>query len=226
MDYKKLKELTQIDDEEKTQIFEQIFSDLTRGKTPNPEGKRLELLTGLPGSGKSFLAKEMMEEDKSLVNVSGDDFYQYHPNMRELYEMQPVKLNNRHGSCFSDNFYLYDFVDEAFLYVTDKLKQDNYGMVIDGLLNEPMLDFVQDCQKEGYQAKVTALVSPKRIIDANIINRYLDREEEMQGVVMNKTLLDRNKKIQHPMAELRKSVEELTEFKTCLDSLEERGTLS
>lgn len=115
VDYKKIIELTKLDEEEKERIFDRIYKDLTAGKTKNPAARRLKLLTGLPGSGKSSVARRMMAEDDSLVNVSVDDFYQYHPHMYELHQMQPVRLNDRHGSCYSDNMYLYDFVEEAFL---------------------------------------------------------------------------------------------------------------
>ena len=108
VDYKKIIELTKLDEEEKERIFDRIYKDLTAGKTKNPAARRLKLLTGLPGSGKSSVARRMMAEDDSLVNVSVDDFYQYHPHMYELHQMQPVRLNDRHGSCYSDNMYLYE----------------------------------------------------------------------------------------------------------------------
>ena len=79
VDYKKIIELTKLDEEEKERIFDRIYKDLTAGKTKNSAARRLKLLTGLPGSGKSSVARRMMAEDDSLVNVSVDDFYQYIP---------------------------------------------------------------------------------------------------------------------------------------------------
>ena len=44
--------------------------------------------------------------------------------------------------------YLYDFVEEAFFEVTDRLKKEGYGIIIDGLLNEEMIDFVKETQAQ------------------------------------------------------------------------------
>lgn len=223
VDYKKIIELTKLDEEEKERIFDRIYKDLTAGKTKNPAARRLKLLTGLPGSGKSSVARRMMAEDDSLVNVSVDDFYQYHPHMYELHQMQPVRLNDRHGSCYSDNMYLYDFVEEAFFEVTDRLKKDGYGIIIDGLLNEEMIDFVKETQAQGYQADVTILVAPKRILDCNVVERYLDRRDLINRAALGKVVLDKNQQVQHPMAELRKSAAELVAFRRDLKNVEAQG---
>lgn len=223
VDYKKIIELTKLDEEEKERIFDQIYKDLTAGKTKDSETRRLKLLTGLPGSGKSSVARQMMAADNSLVNVSVDDFYQYHPHMYELHQMQPVRLNDRHGSCYSDNMYLYDFVEEAFFAVTDRLQKDGYGIIIDGLLNEEMIDFVKETEAQGYQVDVSVLVAPKRILDCNVIERYLDRRDLINQAALGKVVLDKNRQVQHPMAELRKSAAELVAFRHDLQNVEARG---
>ena len=200
VDYKKIIELTKLDEEEKERIFDRIYKDLTAGKTKNSAARRLKLLTGLPGSGKSSVARRMMAEDDSLVNVSV-----------------------RHGSCYSDNMYLYDFVEEAFFEVTDRLKKEGYGIIIDGLLNEEMIDFVKETQAQGYQADVTVLVAPKRILDCNVVERYLDRRDLINRAALGKVVLDKNQQVQHPMAELRKSAAELVAFRRDLKNVEAQG---
>lgn len=119
--------------------------------------------------------------------------------------------------------YLYDFVEEAFFEVTDRLKKDGYGIIIDGLLNEEMIDFVKETQAQGYQADVTVLVAPKRILDCNVVERYLDRRDLINRAALGKVVLDKNRQVQHPMAELRKSAAELVAFRRDLKNVEAQG---
>lgn len=75
--------------------------------------------------------------------------------------------------------------------MTDRLKKDGYGIIIDGLLNEEMIDFVKETQAQGYQADVTVLVAPKRILDCNVVERYLDRRDLINRAALGKVVLDK-----------------------------------
>lgn len=107
--------------------------------------------------------------------------------------------------------------------MTDRLKKDGYGIIIDGLLNEEMIDFVKETQAQGYQADVTVLVAPKRILDCNVVERYLDRRDLINRAALGKVVLDKNRQVQHPMAELRKSAAELVAFRRDLKNVEAQG---
>lgn len=67
------------------QIADKYLEKAFRGKSPAQE-KRLTIITGLPGSGKSTAAAKLTAENKNTVVIGSDDFYALYPNIFNLYK--------------------------------------------------------------------------------------------------------------------------------------------
>lgn len=57
---------------------------------------KLIIVRGLPGSGKSFLAKQLSEEVAGSVICSADDYFMY----QGKYHFSPNHLHQAHRTCF------------------------------------------------------------------------------------------------------------------------------
>ncbi len=73
---------------DKREIFDTfIFPNITRGVrvSKNPQAY---ILGGQPAAGKSHFVKKVLENNKDIVVINGDDFRGYHPNYYFLLKNQ------------------------------------------------------------------------------------------------------------------------------------------
>ena len=77
-----------LDVDEQLKIFNRVYQEITKGKTPNIKNLQCQLILGLPGSGKSTLAQKQSQEN-SLVHLDSDSFLSYHPAIKALTKKYP-----------------------------------------------------------------------------------------------------------------------------------------
>lgn len=63
---------------------------------------KLTLIRGLPGAGKSTMAKAMVEADPSLYHFEAD---QYFVDASGNYRFEPTELEDAHTWCFAETRY-------------------------------------------------------------------------------------------------------------------------
>lgn len=81
------------------------MSQPARKKTTSYVGLVLVLLRGLPGSGKSFLARTLQEDNPGGVILSTDDYFyingQYQFDVKYLGEAHEWNQNRDESSCWA-----------------------------------------------------------------------------------------------------------------------------
>ena len=195
-----------LDVDEQLKIFNRVYQEITKGKTPNIKNLQCQLILGLPGSGKSTLAQKQSQEN-SLVHLDSDSFLSYHPAIKALTKKYPQRLNGKDSASLAEDPEIYRFVEDAFYYLDDRLEKDGYSVVVDALPGEEMINYAAEKALAGYKTEVTLISAPKPILDCNIVERFFNNRK--QGAY-------------HPRAILRLAPEQLKDFDLDLEYLAEK----
>lgn len=66
------------------EIFDDIFSEISRNKTKSSDERTLIYVASQPASGKSILVDKIKKENVNYVYIDGDSFRSKHPNSNEF----------------------------------------------------------------------------------------------------------------------------------------------
>ncbi len=195
-----------LSEDEQLKIFNRIYQEITKGKTPDIKNLQCQLILGLPGSGKSTFAQKQSQEI-SFVHLDSDAFLNYHPVIKTLMQIYPQRLNGKDSSSLAEDPEIYQFVENAFYYLDDRLERKGYSIVVDALLGGEIVDYASEKAMAGYKTDVTLISVPKPILDCNIVERFFN---------------NRKQEVYHPRAVLRLPPELLKDFDLDLDYLAEK----
>lgn len=118
--------------------------------------KELLILRGLPGSGKSTVAKKILEGSPNAIICSADDYFM----VDGQYEFDPTKLSKAHQSC---------------LMSADRSMANGYSLVVidnTNIKKEHYLPYVKMADKYGYTTTIRTIGST----DLSIVPTYHQRQ--------------------------------------------------
>lgn len=165
-------------------LFEQTYQDLACQVTiKNPEKKAI-FLSGLTGVGKSSFARAYQKEHPEFIYLSVDDLMGKSPD----YEDTSSKLNDKYtGEQYANFDDLVDFAVYASRHIIKRAKEDNHSIIIDGICGQTMRTHNIDFNKSGYKTNAIILATPKRMLDINIISRFIlsKTDYKPQTLIMN-----------------------------------------
>ncbi len=98
--------------------------------------KKITLLIGVPGSGKSFKAKEIASNNPNTVICSTDDYFM----VNGVYQFDPKKLGINHGAC---------------QFKAEKAMIDGFDVIIDNtnITQGSRYPYVKLAEKYGYEVE-------------------------------------------------------------------------
>lgn len=201
-------------------IVSEYLNKAFRGKKPSSE-KRLTIITGLPGCGKSTAAAKLAEENKNSVTIGCDDFYADFPKIFDLYKKYPSSLNTKEESAL-EHPVVENFATEAFEQVIGQALARGYNVIADVQPNDSLLVYLSVARELGYQIDVKFAVAPKRQIETNIVSRYIDGVYRFEQALEGRKP-QTGKNIPHHFSQLRVPKKYVEEIKTLLNRIEKKG---
>lgn len=206
---KKIFRLSYLSQSKKEKIFTQIITDIMASDAKPSAEPQMHVIMGFPGSGKTSQAKTYGD---NVVLLGKDDMLAYHPNLFELNQLAPVRLNSKERDCYDaasvENEYgekeslVENFAEEAFFVALDFCQSQGYNIVVDGLPSEEMLDIADDAKEQGYQVDFLVPVMPKRILELNVATRYERGQEEFDEALSGKKAKNA-RHVPHPYTKMR-----------------------
>ncbi len=172
-------------------LFEQTYQDLISGITANRKEKKAIFLEGLPGSGKSSLSRAYQKEHPEFIYLSIDDLMGKSP------DFEPVipKLNDKYIDDKYANFDdLVDFAIFASRHIITRAKEDGHSIIVDGISGQTMRTNNVDFNRSGYNTKSIILTMPKRMLDINILSRFILSQTDYKPQTLIMSNLRRPKK--------------------------------
>lgn len=151
-----------------TLILPSITKDLKSGENPVAH-----ILGGQPAAGKSHFIKKIIEQDKNVAIINGDDFRGYHPQYEYF-----LKHHEQEAS---------DLIQKDINYWIEKTITDTglkrYSMIIEGTLKKTSVPIkTAELLKDiGYFVNLDVILVNPEISKADMIKRYL-LQKELIGV--------------------------------------------
>lgn len=172
-------------------LFEQTYQDLVSGITPNRKEKKAIFLDGLPGSGKSSLSRAYQKEHPEFVYLSIDDLMGKSPD----FEPVTPQLNDKYIDDKYANFDdLIDFAAFASRHIIQRTKEDGHSIIIDGICGQTMRTNNVEFSRAGYDTKSIILTMPKRMLDLNVLSRFILSKTDYKPKTLIMSNLRRPKK--------------------------------
>jgi UDP-N-acetylglucosamine kinase len=144
-------------------LHEMIAPQATSGITPS-DRKMAFVLGGQPGSGKSAFAREILQQDKNLVFINGDDLRAYHPKYYfYLRENDIEAVNMTQAVC---SYWIESLVSECI--------KRNLNFIIEGTMRktEGPLRTAREVKESGYSLNLVAIATPYELSLVSIERRY------------------------------------------------------
>ena len=154
--------------EEADRLAGEIVAEKTSGKMPAAE-RRAVFSYGMPGSGKSRLIEGLGRKDVSLAVLSIDEIFQRSPHFADI--VRPPRFN-RHDDPFSDRAFM-EFGGDVMGYAIERLKEMPYSVAVDGLGGQMLPQMYKYLEKSGYRTRIVVAAVPKRIMDMNMLTRFI-----------------------------------------------------
>jgi predicted ABC-type ATPase len=157
----------ELSDSQKERIFEKIKKKYIREQFPssNPQGV---ILGGQPGSGKSGLPKQIIQEFKeAFVFISTDDLRLYHPAYESL-QQNPETIQNAANDV---SIYANYWTEKLIKYCIE----NKYNLIIDSTLGgkiQSNYDTIAMFIDNGYQVHLRVMSVPAIISKLSIFLRY------------------------------------------------------
>lgn len=203
------------------QIADKYLEKAFRGKSPAQE-KRLTIITGLPGSGKSTAAAKLTAENKNTVVIGSDDFYALYPNIFNLYKKYPSSLNTKEESA-QEHSDVENFVSESFEYAIASAMGQGYNLVIDAQPNDSLLVYAEIARDLGYKVDIKFAAVPKRQLETNIVSRHVAGVYKFEQALEGK-LPQTGANIPHHFSQLRVPKDYIDSVKTLLKRIKNSDT--
>ena len=169
--------LSHVDDDLFEILYAEIKNQLTREKQP-VEQPFMVVLGGQPGAGKGNVYKKYASEiTDNFVAVNCDDFRQYHPNFKALFQ--------KYGDDDSD--YTQDFVNKINIRLVDELSKSGYNMIMESTLRSPYVALAVNDQLRplGYKVELCVVGTNRDVSLQGTISRKAEmivKGEQPRGV--------------------------------------------
>jgi predicted kinase len=118
--------------------------------------RELLILRGLPGGGKSTVAKSILEGSSSVIVCSADDYFM----VDGRYEFDPARLGKAHQACIMS---------------ADRSMANGYALVVidnTNIKKEHYLPYIKMAEKYGYTVTVRTIGS----VDPSVVSTYHKRQ--------------------------------------------------
>ena len=163
----------ELSDSQKERIFEKIKKKYTREQFPssNPQGV---ILGGQPGSGKSGLPKQIIQEFKeAFIFISTDDLRLYHPAYESLQQNPETVQNAANDVSIYANYWTEKLIKYCI--------ENKYNLIIDSTLGgkvQSNYDTIDMFIENGYQVHLRVMSVPAIISKLSIFLRYEEQLTE------------------------------------------------
>ncbi len=237
VDYARLAKMTVA---EQMTAAEEFWQDLTDGLQPSSR-KKLVVIVGQPGSGKSSLAKMYQKKNPQFVNLSGDSVAAYHPRLFKLAEIRPVRLNSKALDCYdnpvfrrpqdnpldtaAEEKYPEEFTYETYINSACRLMIKGYDVILDTLPGEEPKMLASMGKRLGYEIQVVAAVVPKQMSEQNIILRFEKGQQRFEAAKRGE-LAKTAENVPHVYAKMRQAPEDLVYMDEFLQEMAEEYPLT
>ena len=165
--------LIEITNEKSEEIFNDILFDFTFAKTAQTKPLGI-ILGGQPGSGKSFLVKEVEDEfQKDLIFISTDDLRLYHPAYAAL-QQNPETLQNATNLV---NPYASAWTEKLIKYCIE----NKYNIIIDSTMGgniQAVYDTIDLLQGNQYDFHLRLMAVPALVSKLSVFLRYESQLKE------------------------------------------------
>lgn len=150
-------------EEAKKILYEMIVPQATSGIVSS-EKKMAFVLGGQPGSGKSAFAREILQKDKNLVFINGDDLRAYHPKYYFYLRENDIEAADKTQAVCS--YWIESLVSECI--------KRNLSFIIEGTMRntEGPLRTAQEATEYGYSLNLVAIATPYELSLISIDRRY------------------------------------------------------
>jgi UDP-N-acetylglucosamine kinase len=150
--------------EEVLSIFdEMIVPQLLESITPE-QVKQAFILGGQPGSGKSAFARELLQKNKNIVFINGDDLRAYHPKYHFYLKENDIEAADlTQAVC---NFWIETLIQ--------KCVEESLSLIVEGTMRkkEVPLKTSQMLHDAGYEVNLIAVSTPYELSLLSIERRY------------------------------------------------------
>lgn len=141
---------------------------LIKGKEKT-ENKKVVILGGQPGAGKTKLARIIRERKEDYAVISGDDYRREHPNYKELQKL------------YKDDAVLktQKFAGEVTENLIKILSNEGYNLIIEGTLRtkEVPLKTEKLLKEKGYETELSVIATKPELSYLGTLKRYEDMLE-------------------------------------------------
>ncbi|MDR2399288.1 MAG: zeta toxin family protein [Endomicrobium sp.] len=125
--------------------------------SPNQFNLAAFFIGGQPGAGKSTTQKKILKHhfNNNALFISIDDFREYHPNFREIY--------NRYGADFAQ--YTHKFAATVADGIRKKAIEQKYNIIIEGTFKsyDGIVRKIDELNKNGYECNIAVIACPKEL---------------------------------------------------------------
>ena len=153
-----------VNDREKAKICAKFFAESVKDLTPNPDKKKLTIVFGQPGTGKTTYAKKI--QDNSIV-ISPDNFHALYPKLMDGFDMQSLKFTKEEKF----NEALDEFVDSSFTGIMAESLTRGYDTILELQPSKNVLFYAEAAKEMGYDVDIKLMCSSHSNINTQVAQR-------------------------------------------------------
>lgn len=163
-------------------IIEEVKEDINYNNLPKSNNPKLQIITGQPGSGKSYIVEEEKQYDKKGYLILDSDMYReytpYHSILEKMDKTEKTLVNDSQYFKYTQS---YASVVNTYLQIIGQNDQKNIIFQTMGSNdNNWLVDMAKDYQDKGYKVGLETMLTNKNLSSLLKDSRYL-QEKRMKG---------------------------------------------
>ncbi|MDR2080755.1 MAG: zeta toxin family protein [Campylobacteraceae bacterium] len=171
---------------------------------PNQSNPTAFFLGGQPGAGKSTSQKKIIKEylNNNALAISIDDFRQYHPHFKEIYDT--------YGA--DSAVYTHRFASDIAKNIRQKCIEQKYNVVVEGTFKnyESTSKTIDEFNRGGYECNITVVACPEQL--SYFSTKHRIEKDRLSGELIRAVPTDVHKEAIDALAENTQKLFENTKY--------------